>query len=83
MNYLANMTGNKHIKAIAPVLSKLSMGEKMNLLRGKASQDTITKVFKEAPQEQLAKIAKNFDNSPSSVNMMKELAKKIDLKVYI
>lgn len=80
MNYLANMTGNKHIKAIAPVLSKLSMGEKMNLLRGKASQDTITKVFKEAPQEQLAKIAKNFDNSPSSVNMMKELAKKIDLK---
>ena len=80
MNFLANMTGNKHIKAIAPTLSKLSMGEKMNLLRGKASQDTITKVFKEAPQEQLAKIAKNFDNSPSSVNIMKEMAKKIDLK---
>jgi len=80
MNFLANMTGNKHIKAIAPTLSKLSMGEKMNLLRGKASQDTINKVFKEAPPEQLAKIARNFDNSPSSVNIMKEMAKKIDLK---
>ena len=73
MNYLKSILP----KELSPIAKNIGIKDLFYLQQGKVSQDTITKLIRNVPQEKIINFAENLKNFPDIVDKIKKIAPNI------